>query len=183
MIVAAVRQVADWLVDATTGVNALLPSIPHDPSEVDPPAVTVWDATRFSWVASGNVPRDRTGALPLLLVRGPDEQEISAWLGDENGGVTPLTVLVAYVRRPQLSADTDYVLTHAYQTLRAAVRALQAQYQSADVRTRVGVELGRPTYRLVAAQEKLAGEEHILASLEVTFPAADPWVAGATISS
>lgn len=183
MIVSASRQVADWLSDAATGVNVQLNSVPGDASDVRPPNVTVWDATRFEWVAKGVVPRDRTGALPLLLIHVPQEQQVTAWAGDDTAGWVPVTVIVDYVRRPELTATSDFVVTHALQTLRAAVRALQAQYQTADTRVRNGVDLSRPAYRIVAEQQKLAGEELILATLEVTLGAFDPWVMGATISS
>ncbi len=183
MIVAAVRQCADWLTDATNGVNVQLASVPGDSSDVPPPLVTVWDATRFEWVSRGVVPRDRTGALPILLVRGPNAAELKAWAGASDGGWSECQVLIDYVRRPSLSSDSDYVMTHAYQTLRAVARALQAQYQTAEIRTRNGVDLQRPTIAFTAEQEKLAGEEVVLAGLTITFSAFDPWVMGATISS
>lgn len=182
MIVSAVRQIADWLADAATGVNTQLAALPLEAVDSPPPLVTVWDATRFDWVARGVVPRDRTGKLPLLLVHVPSEQELSAWAGDPQGGARSLTVLVDYVRRPQLEPDSDYLVSHAMQTLRACARALQAPFTSVDTRTRTGVDLGRPSFRILAAQEKLAGEETIVATLEVTLLAFDPWVMGATVS-
>lgn len=179
MIVAAVRQVADWLVDASTGVNAQLASVPGDDADAKPPLVTVWDATRFEWVARGNVLRDKTGAGPLLLVRGPDQAELPTWAGDEAGGWASVDVRVAYVRRPTVDQPSDYVLRDAYQTLRAAVRALQAPFQDMSATNeRMAVEFARPTIVFDAQQEEMSGKETILASLLVTLPAFDQWSLG-----
>jgi len=179
VIVAAVRQVADWLVDGATGVNVQLASLPGDSPDVRPPLVTVWDATRFEWVARGHVLRDRTGSGPLLLVRGPDETALPLFAGDETGGWSTVDVVVAYVHRPTAIDWTDYVLRDAYQTLRAAVRALQAPFGALQVGpTRMRVAFDRPTARFVAAQETLSGEETILASLIITLPALDEWALG-----
>lgn len=184
MIVAAVRQTADWLGDATHGVNALLASVPGDVGDTAPPNVTIYDATRQDWVARGVIPRGDTGNVPLLLVRGPDEAEIPLWAGTDGGGWGDVEVRIAYVRRPGVTRASDDVLTQAYQTLRAAARSLQAQFQTMQAGpTRQGVLFERPRLRFLADQETLAGNETILASLAVTFGAFDPWVLGATIPS
>lgn len=186
MIVAAVRQVADWLDDGTTGVNAQLATLPPDGVLVEsaPPAVTVWDATRFEWVARGEVPRALTGNGPLLLVRGPDELVLPIFGGVEGGGWTDVEVLVAYVDRPSLATPSDDVLRHAYETLRAATRALQQRFNTAGAAApeRMRVSLDRPTLRFTAAQSPLQddGDEFILAGLTITIPAFDIWAMGST---
>jgi hypothetical protein len=181
MIVAAVRQVADWLVDAETGVNAQLAAAPRDATDTVPPLVTLWDATRFEWVARGEVPRDKTGHGPLLLVRGPDELDLPIFAGDAQGGYASLDVLVAYVLREDVEQPTEYALTHAYETIRAAARALQAPFNTTTTaQVRMGVTLERPTLRFSAAQSSLtdAGGDLILAGLTVTIPALDSWALG-----
>lgn len=179
MIVPAVRQVADWLSDASTGVNVQLATVPGDALEPVPADVTVWDATRSAWVARGEVPREQTAAGPLLLVRGPDEAELPTWAGDESAGWAAIEVIVAYVVRPGIDVASDDALRDAYQTLRAAVRALQAPFQTMQAGpTRASVEFARPTVRFDAGQQNLAGKETILAQLLVTLPAFDSWSLG-----
>lgn len=183
MIVGAVRQLADWLVDPTTGVNAQLPTVPGDPTDVPAPLVTVYDATRFEWVARGSIPRAKTGDGPLLLVRGPDEADQPLWAGGESGGWADVDLRVAYVRRPEITGPSDYAVAHAYQTLRAAVRALQAKFPvPAASPVRMGVQLERPRVAFIASNEELSGKEIILCSLSVTVSAFDPWVMGATVT-
>ena len=179
MIVAAVRQVADWLVDGTRGVNQQIALVPGDSSDALPALVTVWDATRFEWVARGHVLRERTGAGPLLLVRGPDVAELPLFAGD-GGGWAAVEVRVAYVLRQSSESWTDFALRDAYQTLRAAARSIGQQFQTMQASPeRARVAFDRPTARFEAAQETLSGEETILASLLVTLPALDEWALGA----
>jgi hypothetical protein len=178
VIVAAVRQVADWLVNGSSGVNAQLATVPGDSADVIPPLVTIWDATRFEWVAQGRVLRDLTGSGPLLLVRGPTELEIPLFAGQQGGGWAPVDVIVAYVHRPTVEEPSEYVLRDAYQTLRAAARAIALQFptmQASQERARVAFE--RPTVRFSAEQEQLDGEV-LLASLTITLPAFDEWALG-----
>lgn len=182
-VVAAVRQLADWLVVASTGVNAQLASVPKDPTDPTPAPVTVYDSTRFAWVARGTVPRDKTGSGPLLLVTGPEEAEVPIWAGAPNGAWGDIECLISYVQRPLVTVDTDFSLTDALQTLRAAARAIQAQFQTMqEGPERMGATLERPRVRLILSNEKLEGNEVIVAMLAVTFSVADPWVAGATVS-
>jgi hypothetical protein len=181
MIVAATRQVADWLVHPTTGVNAQLASAPRDPSDTTPPLVTVWEATRFEWVARGEIPRDKIGDGPLLLVRGPDAAELPIALTQGDGGLAPIDVLVAYVVRDRVEQYTDFALAHAYETIRAIARALQAVFNTTGTRqVRMGVELERPTLRFSAEQIPLteAGGDLILAGVTITIPARDTWALG-----
>lgn len=178
MIVAAVRQVADWLVNGTTGVNAQLASVPGDSSDVIPPLVTVWDATRFEWVARGQVLRALTGNGPLLLVRGPTELELPIFAGGAGGAWAPVDIVVAYVHRPTVEEPSEYTLRDAYQTMRAVARVIALQFptmQASQERQRVAFE--RPTVRFSAEQEQLDGEL-LLASLTITLPAFDEWALG-----
>lgn len=181
MIVAAVRQLADWLTDATHGVNVQLATVPGDGGDTPPAAVTVWDAARHDWVARGQVPRDRTGSGPLLLVRGPDEAELPLFAGQDGGGWTDLELLVAYVHRPGITTASDRALRDAYETLRAAARSLALQFptlQASPERARVSFE--RPRARFLAEISTLAGEETVLATLVVSLPAFDAWALGTT---
>jgi hypothetical protein len=185
VIVAAVRQVADWLADLTTGVNALLASVPKDVGDPAPPNVTIYDETRDAWVAVGVVNRAAGNAGPLLLIRGGDGQELPLFPTQGDGGYVPCEVLIAYVRRAIVNqatpVPTDDAVRDALQTMRAVARSLALQYtaQQANPR-RTQVDLDRPSIRLDRSQEKLGESELILMSLSVTLPALDSWSMGVT---
>src|SRR5580765_2301672 len=51
-------MIADWLADATNGVNALLLVVPVESGDVPDP-VTINDSTRHPWVARWDTPREK----------------------------------------------------------------------------------------------------------------------------
>lgn len=64
MLTTAVRIIADWLSNASTGINATLPGTPRDADVALPGTITVYDETRHPEVARAQVP----DVLPALLV-------------------------------------------------------------------------------------------------------------------
>lgn len=174
MIIDVLRQVADWLADPTTGVNAQLLLVPQDPSEGAVPPVTIRDETRAGWVGRGVVPRERVAGGPLLLVR----------LGQEGADV-PLAGAGAFPRQSvpvdiwYLAArvETDLVVTHAVQTLRAVQRVLALEFTDVmGARTRNRTDLEAPVLgRVELVLEPLAGDEQVVARLTFAVPAVDPW--------
>ena len=184
---AAVRQVADWLGDATYGVNAVRASIPKDVADSAPAAVTIYDETRDAWVARGQVPRTKTGTGPLLLVRAGDDTPMPIFPTQGNSGFAPVEVLVCYVRRAPAAgsteAESDDAVRDIYQTMRACARALAVQYDTQEANpTKMSVGLDRPTLRFLRQSAPLSPDgELITGMLSITFPAIDPW-AMATIS-
>lgn len=177
MIAAAVRQVADWLGDATTGVNALLATVPKDVADAVPANVTIYDETREPWVARGTVPRTKTGTGPLLLVRGPDAVELPVF-----SGYTPCEVQVLYVRRaPAATVESDDAVRDVYQTMRAIARSIALQYDTQEANpTRMSVGLDRPTLEFRRQTAPLAPDgELITGVMSLTFPAIDPWAMAA----
>lgn len=186
MIAAAVRQVADWLAHASTGVNALLASVPGDGGDSAPASVTIYDETREPWVARGIVPRAKTGTGPLLLVRGPDELAVPLFPTQENAGYADCEVLVVYVRRaPAASVESDDAVRDVYQTFRAIARSIALQYTTQTASpTRMSVGLDRPTLRFLRQGGPLdPGQpdgELMIGMCAITFPAVDPWAMAAT---
>lgn len=187
MIAAAVRQVADWLGDGTTGVNALLASIPKDVGDTAPASVTIYDETREPWVARGTVPRAKTGTGPLLLVRAGDEVELPIFPTQGSGGYASCEVVVCYVRRAPATGTTavesDDAVRDVYQTMRAVARSLALQYDTQEANpSRQSVCLDRPTVRFLRQSASLAPDGEVITGMcSITFPAVDPW-AMATIS-
>lgn len=118
MLLETVRVVADWLADATYGVNALAAVGPRDSGVTQPPTVTILDATRDSRVTRGGVPLDLAASeLPALLVSLADQA-----IEQQSSAVAPVppdasvTVLIRYVCR---SLDTAKAERDLSQTLRA----------------------------------------------------------------
>lgn len=68
MLLEPIRIVADWLADATYGVNALRLTVPVDAGDAQPGAVTIGDATRDGNVARGRLPDPATGVTNLIAV-------------------------------------------------------------------------------------------------------------------
>jgi hypothetical protein len=64
----AIRILADWLADATRGVNALLPAVPRDIGDAQPALVTIVDETRTDWVARRDVPSDVIDAGSVIAI-------------------------------------------------------------------------------------------------------------------
>lgn len=186
MIVAAIRQTADWLAHASTGVNALLASVPKDVTDTVPANVTIYDETRDAWVARGQVNRTKTGTGPLLLVRGPDELEVPIFGTQGDGGASPCEVRVLFIRRaPAASVESDDAMRDVYQTLRACARSLALQYDTQEAApARNSVDLHRPTLRVLRGTVPLDPSkpdgELITGALSITYPAVDPWAMAST---
>jgi hypothetical protein len=98
VILETVRIMADWLSDATYGINAIRTAVPKDTGVTTAPAVTVLDSTRDGRVARGGVPSLLAAEYPALLVTPADSPVDQA-----NPAVRPfppdatVTVLVRYV--------------------------------------------------------------------------------------
>lgn len=189
MIVPAVRQTADWLRDATSGVNALRGSVPRDVGEAAPAAVTVYDEMTDEWVARGAVPRAKTGAGPLLLVRGPDELDVPLFptQGQNGGPLTTCSVWLLYVRRVDVAGSaavaSDDVVRDAFQTLRIAARAIASQWTEQEAMpARNGVDFDRPTFTILRQSAELSDTETVVGVARIDYPAVDAWAMAASAS-
>ena len=67
MKIETLRVIAEWLDDATYGVNALLPNVPLDGSDTVPPDVFVLNAADDPHAALDQIPTD-VDELPALIV-------------------------------------------------------------------------------------------------------------------
>jgi hypothetical protein len=115
----AIRMVADWLADATNGVNALLLVVPVEAGDVPDP-VTVNDSTRHPWVSRDEVPHEKFAAnAPILAVslfdqlavRNNPQLLVQAW-GDAD--------LVLAIRYISSHSDSAVAERYASYTMRAA---------------------------------------------------------------
>lgn len=139
MILETVRIIADWLGDATYGVNAVRLTVPKDAGVADFPAVTILDSTRSGLVARGGVPNLASSQFPALLVS-PSDQPI-----EQTGAVirpwppdATITVLIRYATQ---DLDTARAERDASQTIRAVWRAIGSCITTNPNRVRAGVQL------------------------------------------
>lgn len=173
MITDVIRQTADWLADATTGVNAVRSAVPRDGSDPAPAAVTVFDQTRDAWVALGKILREKTGAGPMLLVQLHGDVE-APLRTDQLRGWPQVEIAVRYVAR---NTTRDDLVRDAWQTLRCVQRVLADRFNAAPGTswTRNGTQFEVPRARFVPYSEPLDGDELVVAVLLLTFDALDPW--------
>lgn len=144
-MVAAIRCVADWLADATEGVNAHLARVPRDGDDPAPPPIaTIADTTRTGWAARGLLPRGEPAALPLVVVSlAPDPATLDPSIKTTSRGarVAHGTVAIAVqlvVRHPE-SQRAACDVAYGLRALRGALLALASAPGSA--RTRGGLQL------------------------------------------
>lgn len=132
MLLATNRLLADWLADATYGVNAKIALLTLDGADSAPADVTVADETRNDQVALGLIPT----TLPAVLVsvqeveyRDPQQPHVT------NEVDARVTVLIRYAQRAVV-AETG--LSDAYYTLQAVMMSLRELHtnEQASGRTR-----------------------------------------------
>lgn len=141
MEVEGIRLIADWLKDATNGVNALRAGVPRYAGHAEPPAVTVYDEIDRTEVARGpHVTQDTGLSLPALLVY----EFPQGIVADVEGQVQTLEqdatmeVAIAYVARV---SDTALLRRNAGYTLRAVRRSLVRANRAVTMPNANGIEL------------------------------------------
>lgn len=123
MILETVRINADWLADATNGVNAMLATVPRDAGDPQPAAVAVRDATRDGVVGRRQIPHASSGAPELFVNFEPDgltDMDPEVWTTYRDCDALPISI--RYVVE---NAATEAAMRDAYYTLRAAQKSLR----------------------------------------------------------
>lgn len=111
----ALRIVADWLGDPTNGINALLPAVPRDVGDAQPPNVTIQDETRHNRPARGRIPK-LAATTPVVMLGAEQLQGPQEFVTDDGYFVANLSLLYAWA-----GSDDAYVITQAgFYSLRAA---------------------------------------------------------------
>lgn len=173
MILETMRAWADWLGDATYGVNAQLATIPLDGSDTAPDAVAiVADETRNGTAARRQIP----DTLPALLVRLQQSGTLVPNIGPNTAvrdGEIPL--LTAYAAT---NADSAKGNRNAVYTLRAIEKSLRdfmdpsiAAANTARMRGNIQI-LSVTGLEHVTTYEPLEDRD-VLAALIVTFQVRD----------
>jgi hypothetical protein len=131
-----VRIVADWLEDATYGINTQLDSVPRDNGDDQPADVTIMDETRDPRAGRGRVPDD---AAPVVTVSVQGITHLTETLTDD--GYLAAEIVVQYAIK---NAEAWKAKRDGNYTLRAAAWSLR-QLRRQDVghagRTRNSITL------------------------------------------
>jgi hypothetical protein len=126
-----VRIVAGWLEDESTGVNALLPSVPRDGDDPQPDDVTVLNEADDNIPATGRLPLEDVPALVVhhTGVRWAEEQPVAGAIRDGE-----VDILIRYqvenVETAVAWAETSYVLRAVERCLRGHAYGEQSTINS-----------------------------------------------------
>lgn len=174
MFLEPVRIVADWLADATNGVNALLARVPRDAGDPVPPAVTIYDETRHGWVTRATVPRfDGSGiALPGLMVLAHQQTELQPEDPTDADRWLRPQLLIRYVDREVASEQGAAAASYTYRAVVGALDRL-ADNAHAAARTRNGIELAGRLQCHYVAQSSPLGDAVVTGALLVQYDARD----------
>jgi hypothetical protein len=137
------KIVADWLADATNGVNALLAGVPRYTGHTLPPNVTIYNEIEHGFVARGFISEDSPMASAALLVYELDGADVDVIAATEQTDAT-VTVVVGV---PIRLSDTADAIRRAKYTLRAVDRSLIRLNDSMPYGLVHGVELIEPVRR------------------------------------
>lgn len=140
---------ADWLRDATYGVNAILATIPRDGGDALPPSVTICDEVRDAWCARKQIAEEKVLAgQPIVGVfqNGDSTYPFARMQRGINGAGLlegDAAFVILYMQR---ESDSAKAAGYARYTLRAVLQSLLLMFdpKSPAVRERNGASLVTP---------------------------------------
>lgn len=133
----AVRAIADWLKDATNGVDTVVALVPRDVGDAAPPALAtrVFDESRHTWAARGEIPEDVVKNGPLLVVALAADTPIELHLQkDHDEG--RVMVGVHYATKTGGAKDSQIITQDAMYVLRGVKDSIKLLFQEAHVANR-----------------------------------------------
>lgn len=172
MMVELVQQVTEWLRDPTTGIAALLPTMPKPGGEVTPVAPTIYDETERDDVAGEFIPAELVAGGAVLLVTG----ESATSDGPEFVTAASCGVLIRYASRTGGRAG----VLHARRVMRAVHRSLLLAIPSemSPPVVRSSVAITRPERIEEASILRAPDDQLVVAGVRVTFAVIDHWAIG-----
>lgn len=176
MIVDAIAQVAAWLADPTTGVNAINGSVPGEASTAIPD-VTWYDANTTAWAARGVLERDQMTTAWIGVVSRFGDMEMGA-LAETHRAAPEVPVLVRFAARETVSST---IVRQGEQLVRCARRAIAVHFNDATFAdlTRNGVCFDAPRFRVLDIWQQ-PGDDAVVGALMVYLPTLDNWALGGT---
>jgi hypothetical protein len=157
-----IRCVADYLADATNGVNALIPGVTRDSGDPQPALVSgILDETRGSGgeiAAFKRIPADVIG--PFVLVWMGAESDVQA-VNQSKQYVDSFPVEIAYVDR---DINANVAVRDGAYVMRAVRKSLNRFHQNASLanRTRNNIEVRNGNIRMRVVRPELQIESAIL---------------------
>lgn len=139
MLLEPVRIVADWLADATYGVNALRLLVEVDAGDAQPGAVVIGDETRSGRVARGELPKPTASASNLIAVTsGTGVRFEGGVLTTIRDGTVPILIKIGApnVDTEDGTRDGLYLARVVFQSLKVL-----AQADHSDDRTRNSIHI------------------------------------------
>lgn len=140
MLLEPVRIVADWLVDASYGVDALATVMEVDAGDSQPGAVVVGDETRSGRVARGELPKPTSSASNLIAVTsgGSGVRFDGGVLTTIRDGQMPILIKIGTpnVASDEGTRDGLYLARAVFQSLK-----ILAQSDHSDDRTRNNIHI------------------------------------------
>lgn len=175
MLTDAVRIVADWLNDATYGVNAALASVPADGDVADAASVTVYDETRDPEIARQQIP-DLLPALIVSTTATPTDMDRPAVRPYPSDASVEIGIRYATQR-----AATDRATTDADQVRRAVMRSLRQLFTTAaGEAARVRNQVQLYDWRSARVELYQSNEDTtVTCAIVCAFTARDLWTADA----
>ena len=139
MLLEPVRIIADWLADASYGVNALRLTLDVDAGDAQPGEVVIGDETRSGRVARGELPKPTSTAANLIAVTS------QAGVNFEGGVLTTIRrgTVPLVIRIGTSNVDTEDGTAELMYLARVVVQSLKVLMQAdhADDRTRNAVHI------------------------------------------
>lgn len=141
------RMIADELRDPTHGVNALLPTVPRDAADPQPPLLkNVYDETRTGWLARGELPEELrvVAENPFLVVTMLGDLDVGGRSrpSEHAGGLVRATfrVTVQYVTHEALTELGEQDGLYTGRAVRSVLQTLFGPSRAA-ARARNGVQM------------------------------------------
>lgn len=139
MLLEPVRIIADWLADATYGVDALATLVEVDAGDAQPGATVIGDETRSGRVARGELPKPTSSASNLIAVTsGTGVRFDGGVLTTIRDGQVPITIKIGTPNAASDEGTRDglYLARAVFQSLK-----ILAQADHSDDRTRNNIHI------------------------------------------
>jgi hypothetical protein len=171
MLLEPVRIIADWLADASYGINALRLTLDVDDGDAQPGAVVIGDETRDGDVARGRLPAATTSASNLVaVVSGTGTSFEGGVLTTVRDGTVPIVIRIGTpnVATEEGTRDGLYLARVVFQSLKVL-----AQADHSDDRTRNGIHLKDPSDLQIQGLFQELQDQTVTCAVNVTWRVRD----------
>lgn len=171
MLLEPVRIVADWLADASYGVNALATVVEVDAGDPQPGSVVIGDETRDGRVARGEMPAPTSSATNLIAVTsGSGTRYDGGVLTTIRDGQMPMVIRIgsSNVDTEDGTRDGLYLARCVFQSLK-----ILCQSDHADDRTRNNIHIKDAADLSIQGVFQTIEDATVTAAIQVTWNVRD----------